>query len=431
MTTRAVASILLCLWSAPVAAQGTPSFGLRDLQDSAAAAQPRARQLDLLARQSALRRRNIAGELLPALSVEAQGQYQSDVPRMPVAPPGSAEPPHDTYDARVGVTQRVFDPAHRARTAVERAQLEHAQAAVRASLYATRQQVNDAFFTVLRAQGQADELRAFIAATEAQLRIASARVREGAALPSEELAVRAEQLRSVQALTEVRLQRSAALDVLRSLTGVALDSGVVLREPDLSEEMRRAQDVMAGGATGNRPEYEQFERARGLLRTQERARAAQDLPRVQAFGRAGYGRPGLNPLNTTLDAYWLAGLQLQWSPWTWGAGRRDREVLAAQRDIVATEEASFSDAIRRAATQDLALVDRLEAALAVDEELIAVRERIATESAARFREAVITPAEHVEKETNLLSARITRAIHRVELAQARARLLTTLGIEVR
>jgi hypothetical protein len=31
----------------------------------------------------------------------------------------------------------------------------------------------------------------------------------------------------------------------------------------------------------------------------------------------------------------------------------------------------------------------------------------------------------------VLAARITRALHRVELAQARARFLTTLGIEVR
>jgi outer membrane protein TolC len=413
----------------PAGAQGR--MDLAALQDSAAAAQPRARQLDILARQSALRRRTLAGELLPAVSIEGSGQYQSDVPRLPSAPPGASEPPHDTYDARVGLTQRIFDPTLRPRTALERAQLEQSQAGVRTAMYALRQQVNDAFFAALRAQSQADELGIFITAIESQARLAAARVREGAALGSEELTVRVELLRRRQALAELRIHQWYALAVLADLTGVAIDTGSVLREPDLSDEMRAARELLAAGRAGGRPEFAQFERSRELLRQQERARGAQDLPRVSAFGRAGYGRPGLNPLNTTFDSYWLAGVQLQWAPWTWGATRRDREVLAAQREIVATEETAFTDAVRRSATQQLAAVEQLESTLATDEELIALRGRIAEESAARLAESVITPTEHVERESELLAARIARVLHRVELAQARARLITTLGIEVR
>ena len=53
------------------------------------------------------------------------------------------------------------------------------------------------------------------------------------------------------------------------------------------------------------------------------------------------------------------------------------------------------------------------------------------EARARFTEAVITSAEFIDRETDVLSARVTRSLHRVELAQARARFLTTLGIETR
>lgn len=429
---RAVLITVATLVAWPALSAQTPRrVELGALQDSAAASQPRARQLELLERQSALRRRNLAAELLPVVSLEGQTQYQSDVPHLPTAPPGTPQPPHDTYDARVGVTQRLFDPTLAPRNALERAQLQQSRAAVRSSLYPTRQQVNDAFFAALRAQAQGDELRAFLAAIESQARLAASRVREGVALPSEELTVRAELLRRRQALAEVRIQQAAALAVLTDLTGMTLDTAATLVEPELADATRRARAMLATRKAGNRPEYAHFERSRELLRVQERARSAQELPRLSAFGRAGYGRPGLNPLNTTFDTYWLAGIQLQWSPWTWGAARRDREALAAQRDIVATEEAAFTDAVRRAATQDLAVVERIESALTMDEEIIAVRQRIAQESSTRLAEAVITPAEHVDRETELLAARIARVIHRVELAQARARLLTTLGIEVR
>lgn len=418
---------LLCV--AALHAQSSPTLSLVALQDSAEVNNPRIRQLALLARQSELRRRNIAGELLPALAVESHAQHQSDVARVPV--PGAPTPSLDSYDARMVVTQRLLDPSRGPRRDLERAQLARSQAAVRSTLYATRQQVNDAFFGALRAQAQVDELRTSISAIEAQVDVATARVREGAALPSEELALRAELLRRRQLVAEANIQRGAALGILGSLTGVAVDDSTRLVVPDLDAEMQQARAMEAGASPPARPEYAEFERSRDVLRHQDRARAAQDLPRASAFGRAGYGQPGLNPLNDGFDSYWLAGVQLQWAPWNWGASRRDREVLAAQRQILATEEAAFTEQLRRVATQDLATVERLEAAVRLDEEIIAAREQIAAETRIRYEEAAVTSAEFVDRESQLLSARLTRALHRVELAQARARLVTTLGIEVR
>ena len=426
---RALASCAMFLAPATdTPAQERPTLRLSALQDSARSNNPRMRQVALLGRQSALRQRNIAGELLPAVVVESQAQYQSDVARVPV--PGAPTPPHDTYDARVLVTQRLYDPTLAPRRGVERAQLAQSQAAVQSTLYVTRQQVNDAFFGILRAQVQIDELRAGIGAIEAQSDVAAARVREGAALPSEQLALRAELLRRRQLLAEADVQHAAAVDILADLTGVAVDSATRLALPELADEMRAARAAAAGAVPRSRPEYTQFERSRELLREQERGRRAQDLPRASAFGRAGYGQPGLNPLNDSFDSYWLAGLQVQWSPWTWGAGRRDREVLAVQREIVSSEEAAFTQQLRRAAAQDLAAVDRLEAAVRLDDEIIVAREQIAEETRLRYAEAAVTSAEYVERQSQLLSARLVRALHRVELAQARARLLTTLGIEV-
>lgn len=410
-------------------AQTGDTLRLAALYDSAEATDPRTRQMSLLARQSELRRRNIAGELLPVIAIESQAQYQSDVARVPVV--GAPTPPLDTYDARFVVTQRVFDPSLGVRRDLERAQLAQAQATVRSTLYATRQRVNDAFFGALRAQAQVEELGAGIAAIDAQVDVAAVRVREGAALPSEELTLRAELLRRRQLVAEANIQRAAALAILARLTGISVDSTTRLDTPNLEVDMRQARAIAAGASAPVRPEHEQFARSRDVLREQQRARAAQDLPRASAFGRAGYGQPGLNPLNDGFDSYWLAGVQLQWAAWSWGAARRDREILAAQREIVESEEAAFTEHLRQIARQDLAAVDRLEAGMRLDDEIIATRERIAEETRVRYVEAAVNSAEFVERLSELFSARLTRALHRVELAQARARLLTTLGIEVR
>jgi hypothetical protein len=44
---------------------------------------------------------------------------------------------------------------------------------------------------------------------------------------------------------------------------------------------------------------------------------------------------------------------------------------------------------------------------------------------------VVTAADYVDKQTDVLEARLLRATHRVERAQAQARFLTVLGLEVR
>lgn len=427
---RAISWVLAALLLArPVAAQDT--LRLDALQRAAERRDPRLRQLELQRARTALRLRSLDAERLPALAFQAQAQYQSDVTTLPIRLPGGQAvpaPPHDTYDARLDAQQRMYDPAQGARRAVERAQLAQAEAQIRATLYGTRQQVNDAFFTAALLGLRAQEVQSTIGDLEAQLRVVEARVREGAALRGEAAAVEAALLRRRQDEQALRADREAALELLRELTGVPAAASAVLALPDLASPAARAgvRDPLPRA----RPEYEQFARTRELLERQEAVAAAQTRPRLGAFARLGYGRPGLNPLARSFDSYWLGGVQLQWAPWNWGTTRRERESLALQREIVATDEAAFTDALRRSLVRDRSTIARLEETLALDDRIVALREQVARETRLRFAESVITAAEYVDRESDVLDARLARAAHQVELAQARARYLTTLGVEI-
>ena len=424
------ASLTVLMLAGPITAFGqsaADTLRLADLQAAALQRDPRDAQPALLARQSTLRAASIRAGRRPVLNLEGVAQYQSDVTHFAAA--AVPKPPNDTYDARLVAQQRVFDPTIGPRLAVEDAQLASNRAAVASTMYSLRQSVNDAFFAALRSQAQIAELETSLTDLEAQLQVASARVREGAALPSEEMTIRAELLRRRQVVAEWRAARSAAVDVLEDLTATRLDSGATLGEPEVAATVERARAGL--DSVRRRPEFMQFAASRTLLEKQEEARAAMDRPRVSIFGRLGYGRPGLNMLNTAFDSYFLAGVLAEWSPWTWGTSARDRDILRVQREMVAADEAAFAAGLRRAVAQDLAAIDRLSATLVADDEIIALRERILLETRARYREAVINSAEYIDRQTDVLSARITRALHRVELAQARAHFLTTLGIEVR
>ena len=402
---------------------------LRELQEAATRVDPREQQLVLQRQATALHLRTLAAERLPALSGDGSAQYQSVVTTIPIRLPNVTipTPPHDTYDAHLGVQEKLLDPSLGARADVERANLGLAEARLRTTVYALRGEVNDAFFSAALAQARAGALTAAISDLEAQLRVARARVREGTALPSEAATLEAELLRRRQDLDDLAATRAASLAVLASLTGRAIAPTDTLLLPDL------AATVASARATNPRvrPEYLQFARTREQLAAQERVVAAQRRPRVSAFGRAGYGRPGLNFLDTGFNPYWLAGVQVQWTPWSWGTTDRDREVLALQQQVVASDEAAFTAATQRAIERQLADIDRLTAAIRTDDAIIALRERIESETRHRYAEAVVTAAEYVDRENDVLAARLTRAGHEVELAQAQARYLTTIGVELR
>ena len=424
--------LLLTLAARSATAQAAPhrdTLRLTDLQEAAARVDPREQQLALQRQATALRLRSLAAERLPALSGDGMAQYQSAVTTIPVRLPNVIvpTPPHDTYDAHLGVQQRLLDPSLGARADVERANFGLAEARLQTAVYGLRGEVNDAFFSAALAQARAGALTTTISDLEAQLRVARARVREGTALPSEAATLEAELLLRRQDLADLGATRAASLAVLASLTGRPITDTDTLLLPDLAATVASARAALPH----NRPEYLQFARTREQLAAQERVVAAQTRPRVSAFGRAGYARPGLDIFATGVNPYWLGGVQVQWTPWSWGTTDRDREVLAVQQQIVTSDEAAFTAATQRAVERQLADIDRLTAALRTDDAIIALRERIERETRHRYAEAVVTAAEYVDRENDVLAARLTRAGHEVELAQAQARYLTTIGLELR
>lgn len=402
------------------------------LQREAEQADARAREIELLEAQAGLRMRNIEIERRPSLSALGQSQYQSDVPtapfNLPNGDPAFASPKF-TYDASLRVEQRLYDPALAPRLALARADLAESQARVRSTLYGLRHEVNDSFFAAAMLQEQLGALAAAIGELEVRLREVSAAVREGVALPGDAAAVEATLLQQRLRADELGAGRSAALARLSILVRHPIAGDTPMALPDLAEPVVRARQAL--DRVRARPEYAQFDRSRDRAARQQVLAAAADRPQASAFGRVGFGQPGLNFVNDRGESYALAGVQVQWRAWTWGTSAREREALALQQTIVSAEENAFTSGLRRAVESDLAAIERLEVATTTDERIVALRESVDRSARLRLREGVTTASEYLDRNTEWVSAQFDRARHRVELAQAQARLLTTLGLEVR
>ncbi len=426
-----IAAWLLIGHSATTTAQQR-SVDIASLQQAAVDTDPRLQQLQLLNAQTELRLRNIAAARLPSITVDGQAQYQSDVPRPPLTLPGGLPlflTPKATYDSGLRIDQRLFDASINAQGALERAQLAEQQARVRTTLFSLRQQVNEAFFTAAALQARQGALGAAITDLSARLDETNERVGAGTALQADAASIEATLLQRRQDEEELRAARRTALARLAILTGQTVSENDTLAMPDLAAAVSRARQ--ASGELRARPEYDLFARTRERLAKQQDAAAAQERPRVSTFARVGYGRPGLNFVSDQFESYGLGGVRVQWNAWTWGSSSREREALAIQQQIVAADQAAFAKGLGESIEGAAATVDRLQATLALDDRIVALREQIERSTQARFQEGVVTASEFLDRSSELLQARFARATHQVELAQAGARLLTTLGLEVR
>ena len=406
------------------------TLGLRQAQELAVTADPRLVQLQLEEAQSELRLQNIAMERRPALMIQGQAQYQSETVEFPFTVPGGRTPrlPKDTYDAHVSVEHILRDPTRSARIAAERTRRDEAQARIRAMLFALRGEVNEAFFATFLLQERAAQLQTSITDLEARLREAALRVEQGVALRSEAASVEATLLQRRNDLIALRSERHAALSRLSRLLGREIAPDETLALPAVGE---RFESVRAEAANvRQRPEFDTFARMRTRLEAQKDLLGADARPRASAYGRAGVGKPGLNFLSSEFNPYYLAGLRLQWKPLDWGRAAREQKIVELQQEAVAADEAAFVRLLERSIQNDLAAVDRLRDIAANDDRIVTLREAIEQETRVRFNERVVTAAEYIDRESDALEARLVRASHRVELAQAQSRVLNVLGVEI-
>lgn len=427
--TLVLPSLVFALVPRPATAQDT--LRVERLQEAAVKSDPRGKQRALLRAATDLRLAVIASDRLPQLEINGQATHQSDVTRPTFGIPGVTIPdfPKERWQTTLDVEQRLYDGGDVARRReLEEARLAESQAALDVALYELRSDVNSAFFSAFLLEKRSAEYEALVADLDARLKTVRAQVEAGAALGRDAAEIEAEWVRAGLQRAEARASRRASLAILADLVGAPIDTTAVLLLPTHEPERTHPVDLATVAALRQRPEFEQFRRSRARLDREIAYTSADNRPRLFAFGQAGVGLPGLDQFRQSSDAFYQAGVRVEWRPWTWRSAGRTAAAYRLQQDVIATEESALGRSLARAVATDLEDIGRLKATLIDDQRVVALRTEVERQARAQYDEGAITTADYVEARTDVLEARLELERHRVELAQARARYVTTLGI---
>ena len=405
--------ILLALFLIPLLSKAQKDLTLSECYALVTKNYPIAKQISLLQQKSTYEIEVLNNGKLPKIDLNAQATYQSEVIGFPAAIPGVMPLKKDQYRTTLDVNQLIYNGGMIAvTTKLKEAQTKTQQQQIEVSLYQLKSRINHYYFSILLLQEKKALLLSKNELLLSKVKEVQSGVKFGAILPASELILEAEILKIKQQLTEIHFEKIKMFDNLSELTFTKIHWETTIIQPQFN----------ATSTTAVRPEITLFELQNQQLEYSKIALAQSVLPKINAFGQAGYGNPGLNMLDNSFQPFFVVGVKANWNVLDWGKNKTDQKVLDISKEIISSEKETF-ELNNKIQMQEIENeIKKTEQLLQTDTDVIRVREKIATSSNAQMKNGVITTSEYLVEITNLFEAKNVLKTHEIQLAAAKSNL---------
>jgi len=392
---------------------------LEECYDLAEKNYPLSKQAELLQLKSKAEIEALHKGKLPKIDLNAQATYQSDVIGLPITLPGVQPLNKEQYRATVDVNQIVFNGGIiEANAKVKETQTKTQQQQIEVSLYQLKSRIHQYFFSIVLLQEKSALLVAKKELLRAKIKEVQSGVQFGALLPLSEQTLEAEIIKINQQLTEIAFENNKLISNLSELTFSPIEANTTFTLPQ----------SFASNPKGIRPEITLYELQKEQIELTQKVITKSTLPKINAFGQAGYGNPGLNMLDNALQSFYVVGLKANWNVWDWGKSKTEKKALDIAKDVIITEKESFELNNKMQLEDQEWEIKKMEQLLVSDKEMIQMREKIEKTSAAKLKNGVITTAEYLVDITNLFEAKNVMKTHEIQLAAAKSNYTIIKGI---
>jgi outer membrane protein TolC len=397
-------------------------ISLKTLIDSAMNYYPIHQQTQLYQQAYELRNQQIKQDNLPQLELNGKATYQNEVVGINLQIPNYSIPEFskDQYRISLDLQQNIYSgnsSSHR--QSINDLQKQSQLKQMEVELYQLKRSLVELAFALEFVQQQ----RALNKTHRDQLQIKftefTSLVQNGSMLASQLDALQLEQLKLEQALTELSSERIRICASISNLSGLPIDTSMHI---DLGNPLPPAQK------TQNRPEYQLMSlQQQSLLKSQD-LNYSQYLPRVYAYATAGYGRPGFNYLSDEFDDFYLVGLGLNWKIWNWQDGKKDREVLKINSQIIETQKESFDLNLQNSLTQYQQEMLKQQELVKQDDKMIQLQTNIVKTADHQLKNGSITSSAYVDELQKLRQYQMAMETHKIREKLAVVNYIWALGL---
>ncbi len=378
---------------------------------------PTAIQINLLEQKSNFEIDAITKDKLPKLNLVAQGTYQNQVTYFPN--PAIEPVNNDQYRANLDVNQLIYSGGSiDANAKLKAAQTKTQQQQVEVNLYQLKSRINQIYFSILLLQEQNDLLITKQKQLISKIAEVKTGIKFGAILPASEKVLEAENLKVKQQLATILFDKKRLFENLSALTYTTISENAILDKTTVN---------INPSAENNRPELSFFQLQNDQIEASKNVISKSNIPKLNAFGTAGYGNPGLNMIDNSFQPIFLVGLRGSWNVFDWNKTQSEKQALVVSAAIVASEKAAFL-LNNNMQLQDITNeIQKSETIIATDVEIIILREDVVKSSDAQLKNGVITTSEYLVEFTNLYEAKTNQKVHEIQLELAKANYLVANG----
>lgn len=403
--------VILLLFLLSISSNAQQTLTLEDCYTLVTKNYPLSKQTGLLQQKLSYEIEALSKGKLPKIDVNAQATYQNEVIGLPATLPGVEPLNKDQYRATLDVNQLIYNGGTiDANAKLKEAQTKTQQQQIEVSLYQLKSRINQYYFSILLLQEKSALLLSKNELLGSKVKEIQSAVKFGAILPASEQVLEAEIIKINQQLTEIKFEKIKLLNNLSELTFTTIDSETTLLQPDF----------YSINAIGTRPELVYYDLQNQQLEFSKNVISKSNLPKLNAFGQAGYGNPGLNMLDNSFQTFYVVGLKANWNVFDWGKNKTDIKALDISKEIVTSEKETF-ELNNKMQLEELDYeVKKMEQLILSDSEIIIIREKIIKSSDAQMKNGVITSSEYLTELTNLFEAKNILNTHEVQLSLAKS-----------
>lgn len=382
---------------------------------------PIAKQSKLLQEKSALDIATINLGKLPRLELNAQVTYQSDVTQLPIKIPNLTVDPanKDQYKATFDVNQILYNGGLiNANAEMKEIQTKTQQQQVQVNLYQLKSKINQLYFSILLSQEKMEILKAKQQQLVSKVNEVKTAVKYGAILAASEKILEAESLKIKQQLTEINYDKKRFIANLASLTFSTIPDNVILIKPIFEKNFT---------TINGRPELQLFDLQNQQIEHSKTIITKNKVPKINAFGQAGYGNPGLNMLDNSFQTFYMLGVKANWNVFDWNKSKKEKEALTISEAIIVTEKETFLVNTNLQLQEMENEINKLDEITSTDSEIIALRQYVVKSADSQLKNGVITASDYLIELTNLYEAKLNQKIHEIQLDLANANYLIING----
>ena len=375
---------------------------------------PIAKQAELLQQKNTYDIEALKKGKLPKIDLNAQATYQSEVTELPIKIPNVVVTPlnKDQYRATLDVNQLIYNGGViDANAKLKEAQTKTQQQQVAVSLYQLKTRINQYYFSILLLQEKEALLISKQEQLNSRIKEVQSGVKYGAILPASEKVLEAEILKIKQQLIEIKSDKTKLLQNLATLTYSPIENTTKLVKPNFTIDFKKES---------NRPELKLFDLQSQQIETSSILLSKNQLPKVNAFGQAGYGNPGLNMLNNSFETFYMVGLKANWNVFDWNKTKAEKQALSISKEIINSEKETFTINNQMQLQEFENEIQKNQDILATDTEIIDLRNTILKSSDSQLKNGVITSSDYIVEFTNLYEAKTNQKLHEIQLELAKA-----------